>query len=328
MREYTVERKDHGKRLDRWLQAAAPSLTRAGMQKAFRSKTVRLNGEHAAGDARVSEGDTIRLYLPDDVFEQPQVSKEERFLRDFRVHLHILYEDENILLADKKPGLMSHPDDTEQINTLVTHIRAYLFQKGEYDPKMLDAFSPALCNRIDRFTGGIVIAAKNETALKEMNARIASREVNKYYLCAVYGALVPQEGMLRGYIYKPEGSRSVRVLEKPVTGAQEALTRYRTLAGHMGLTLVECELMTGRTHQIRAQMAQAGHPLLGDTQYGSRQDDRFEQGYQALYAYKVEFDFEDGEGPLGYLSGKSFSVGRVAFADRLFPGFDISAVRQ
>lgn len=320
MREYTIGSEDAGKRLDKWMLANVPKLSPGLAQKSIRLKKVRLNGVHPEAGARLNEGDTVRLFLSDELFEEQK--REDPFLTGFRTHLHILYEDENLLLADKKPGVMCHPDDTERINTLLTHVQAYLYQKGEYDSKEKGAFAPALCNRIDRFTGGIVIAAKNEESLKIMNRMIADRQVRKFYLCALHGALNPGEGVLRGYIRKPEGSRSVQVLRTEAPGAQEALTGYRTLAANRGLTLVECELFTGRTHQIRAQMADAGHPLLGDTQYGSaRLDAGFERGYQALYAYRVDFSFEGDAGRLAYLRGKSFRVGRVAFADESFPGF-------
>ncbi len=323
MRQYTIGPGDAGKRLDKWLLETASGLSKGGLQKALRNKTVRVGGVHVTdGAVRLREGDEVRLFLPDELFAEEK--REDAFLANFRVHLHILYEDENILLADKKPGLMAHPDDRERVNTLLTHIQAYLYQKGEYDSRRRDSFAPALCNRIDRFTGGIVIAAKNEEALKTVNAKIAAREVKKFYLCAVHGTLTPPEGTLRGYILKTPGQRRVRVLHEMAPGAQEALTGYRTLAQQDGLSLVECELFTGRTHQIRAQMADAGHPLLGDTQYGSSVlDSRFERGYQALYAYRVDFDFQGGAGRLGYLAGRSFRVGRVPFADTLFAGFHL-----
>lgn len=350
MRLFTINKADSGKRLDKWLMDTAPGLGKGGAQKALRNKTARVNGKHGEASTRLSEGDEVKLFLPDDVFEP--VEKEDMFLKNFRVHLHILYEDENILLADKKPGLMSHPDDRERVNTLLTHIQAYLYQKGEYDSMKKGAFAPALCNRIDRFTGGIVIAAKNEETLKMINAKIAAREIQKFYLCAVHGALNPQEGILKSFLFKPQGQRSVQVLKRPVPGAQEAETGYKTLSAYHGLSLVECELFTGRTHQIRAQMADAGHPLLGDSQYGDKEldssvsdavrqglmgrartahdDERglstrsnYAAGYQALYAYRVDFGFMTDAGHLNYLRGRSFRVGRVAFADTLFPGFHI-----
>lgn len=347
MRQYIITKAEAGMRMDKWLMQKAPSLSKGGVQKALRNKTARVNGAHADAAVRLNEGDEVKLFLPDAVFEQ--VKKEDLFLKNFRVHLHILYEDENLLLADKKPGLMAHPDDRERVNTLLTHIQAYLYQKGEYDSTDKSAFVPALCNRIDRFTGGIVIAAKNEATLKVINAKISAREIQKFYLCAVHGAPVPQDGVYKNYIFKPQGQRSVQVLERPVPGAQEAVTGYRTLAARRGLSLIECELFTGRTHQIRAQFAHAGHPLLGDSQYGdARQDEAlsaivqqamsekrhtgaderalssrssYHSGYQALYAYRVDFSFTSDAGHLNYLRGKSMRVGRVAFADTLFPGF-------
>lgn len=347
MRQYTIGPADAGKRMDKWLAETAPSLSKGGVQKALRNKTARVNGVHADAAVRLQEGDEVKLFLPDGVFAP--VEREDLFLKNFRVHLHVLYEDENLLLADKKPGLMAHPDDCERVNTLLTHIQAYLYQKGEYNSLDKSAFAPALCNRIDRFTGGIVIASKNEATLKTVNSLIAAHEIQKFYLCAAHGAFVPPEGLLKNFLLKPQGQRSMQVLERPVPGAQEAITGYKTLATYHGLSLVECELFTGRTHQIRAQMAHAGHPLLGDSQYGDRVldsavsetvlqamaqrprpygDDRapsgrssYHSGYQALYAYRVDFGFSGDAGHLNYLRGRSFRVGRVAFADTLFPGF-------
>lgn len=322
MRQYVIEPSDAGKRLDKWMMDIVPGFRHDGVQKALRKKTVRVNGVHADGSVRLKTGDEVKLFLPDELFK-PAV-EEDLFLKNFHVHLHILYEDENLILADKKPGLMVHPDDRERVNTLLTHIQAYLYQKGEYDSRKKDSFVPALCNRIDRFTGGIVIAAKNEPTLKVINAKIAAREVRKFYLCAVHGTLVPAEGIMKNYIYKPDGQRSVRVLDRPALGALESVTGYRTLAVRNGLSLVECELLTGRTHQIRAQMANAGHPLLGDSQYGDQAlDTRFDRGYQALYAYRVDFDFSSDAGHLNYLRGRSFRVRIVAFASELFPGFTL-----
>lgn len=276
MREWTVGPEAGGKRLDRYLAA-------------------RLGGVPAGA---------LQLYLDDDCFEAAPPRRPDPLLSRFRPHLAVLYEDSALLLIDKKPGMLVHPDASEKVNTLVTHVRAYLYQKGEYDPE--SGFAPAPCNRIDRFTGGIVIFAKTKDALLAVDALIRARKLRKFYHCIVRGALRPPEGVLKNFLLK--GEKRVRVLDRPEKGAQAAETRYRTLDARGGMSLVECELITGRTHQIRAQMAHAGHPLLGDGQYGDAAWNRaMGRGSQALYAIRLEFPREL-TGVLAPLSGRSFAL--------------------
>ena len=305
MREFMVASGDDGRRLEKWLLKAAPALSYAQACRFLRLKKVRVNGKVTKEGATLHAGDVVNAYLDDACFlARP---RENKLLAGFRPRIDVLYEDENILLIDKRPGLRVHGDEEEKVDTLITHLQAYLYQKGEYDGT---GFAPALCNRIARFTGGIVIAAKNEAALKEMDARIRSRQVEKFYLCAVAGRMVPPQGELKNYLLK-EGKR-MRVLNREAPGAQAARTRYRTLATDGDLSLLECQLLTGRTHQIRAQFAAAGHPLIGDTQYG---DPKINQAhashFQQLYSYRIVFRFTGTPGPLEYLNGQSFQVKKL-----------------
>ena len=318
MKEYVIGPENAGRRLDKWLLKELPRLPMGLMQKYLRLRRVKLNGRPAQGSTRLSEGDVLKLFIEDEYFEKP--AEADPFLARFHWHLDIVYEDENILIVDKKPGLMVHPDRTEQVNTLLTHVQAYLYQKGAWNSRDKSQFPPALCNRIDRFTGGLVIVAKNESALKIMNEKLREREVKKEYLCVVMGAPTPPDGLIDTYIVKPEGSRRVRVSRRYEPGAQRALTGYRTLAARDGLSLVACELMTGRTHQIRAQFAFIGHPLLGDGQYGDpRESERFGRDYQALYAWRLTFDFRTDAGPLRALNGRRFEARHVPFVREYFP---------
>ena len=319
MKEYVIGPESAGKRVDRWLLKELPRLSMGLMQKYLRLRRVKLNGKPAKGDTRLAAGDVVSLYIEDEFLEKP--AEADLFLARFHWHLDIAYEDGNILIADKKPGLMVHPDRTEQVNTLLTHVQAYLYQKGEWNSKDKSQFPPALCNRIDRFTGGLVIVAKNEAALKAMNEKIASREVKKEYLCIALGEMPPGfEGLIDTYILKPEGSRKVRVTRNPLPGSQRALTGYRVLDARDGLSLVACELMTGRTHQIRAQFAFIGHPLLGDGQYGDpRESERFGQDYQALYAWRLTFDFKEDAGVIENLRGRRVTARSVPFVRAYFP---------
>ena len=317
MKEFTITGKDDGRRLDKWMLAEMPLLSPGMCQKYLRLKRVRINGKVATRDARLATGDVLNIYLNDELFEKPH--RTDALLSKFHWHLNIVYEDENILLVDKRPGIMVHGDASEKLNTLVTHVRAYLYQKGEYDSMVEGSFAPAPCNRIDRFTGGIVIFAKNAAALREMDIRIRNHEVAKHYMCIIIGQMRTAHGTLDNYVLKQEGRRKVIVSDRPLPGAQRAQTRYETLAITQGLSLMDCELLTGRTHQIRAQLAHAGHPLLGDGQYGDpAEGQRFGREYQALYAYRLVFNFSDETQTLGYLNGRSFAVRDVPFVHEYF----------
>lgn len=317
MREYTIDAKSAGKRLDRWLSGELPALPMGLRQKYIRLKRIKLNGKAAQADVRLSEGDRVQLYIGDEFFEKPKAV--DLFLSKIHPRLDILYEDEHLMLVDKRPGLMCHPDAVEKVNTLITHVQAYLYQKGEYDSMDDRAFAPALCNRIDRFTGGIVIVAKTQAALQILNQKIRDREIEKRYLCILHGRIVPPAGRLDNYIVKPQGAKRVTVEKHAVPGAQRAQTEYQTLDVRKGLSLVECNLLTGRTHQIRAQFAAAGHPLLGDSQYGdARRDKNQHRNYQALYAYRVVFQFQTDAGILNPLKGRSWQVKSVPFVQEYF----------
>ncbi len=317
MKELTVGANDAGQRLDRFVSKAVPLLPDSLLQKYIRLKRIKVDGRRAERNARLAEGSVVQLYINDEFFDAPK--QENAYLTVAAPKLHIVYEDENILLVDKKPGQAVHPHDgAEYGKTLIDHIQAYLYARREWHPREENAFTPALCNRIDRNTGGIVIAAKNAEALRILNQKIKDRELEKKYLCIVHGTPKPANGKLEGYLFKDAKENRVYITQKPQPGAKTAVTLYKTLQSRNGLSLVECELITGRTHQIRAQMAAAGHPLLGDGKYG-RLDKRYDRKFQALYSYFLRFCFTTGGGILSYLDGRSFRVEDVDFVHEYFP---------
>ena len=322
MREIQIGANDAGQRLDRFLAKAVPLLPASLAQKYIRIKRIKRNGKRADRDTRLQAGDTLQLYINDEFFESPR--EDNAFLTVASPKLNIVYEDDHILLVDKRPGLAVHPHDgAEYGRTLIDHIQAYLYQTRQWRPREENAFTPALCNRIDRNTGGIVIAAKTAEALRVMNQKIRDRELDKRYLAIVEGTPKPRTGSLKGYLFKDAKQNRVFVTDAPQPGSKTCQTNYRTLASANGLSLVECELITGRTHQIRAQFAHAGHPLLGDGKYG-KLNKRFDRSYQALYSYKLTFTFTTDAGALNYLSGKSFQVDKVDFVEAYFPGTALS----
>ncbi len=317
MRELTIGKNDAGQRLDRFISKSLPLLPPALLQKYIRIKRIKCNGARCERNQRLNEGDVLQLYINDEFFDQPR--EDNLFLTLFQPRLDILYEDENLLLLDKRPGLVVHADETEKVNTLINHVQAYLYQKREWNPRWENAFTPALCNRIDRNTGGIVIAAKNAETLRIINDKIRDREITKKYLLIALGQVKPAEGKIECFLLKDEAKKLVSVYHHPIPEGKSAVTLYKTLKSKGELSLVEAELLTGRTHQIRASFADLGHPLLGDGKYGRGDvNRRYGETRQALYSYYLSFDFTTDSGILEYLRGKSFQVEKVPFVDKYF----------
>jgi len=318
MKEFTIGKNDAGQRLDRWLAKTLPLLPAPLAQKYIRLKRVKVNGKGSQRDVRLQLGDILQLYINDEFFEQPR--EENAFLSVFKPHLDIVYEDENLMLLNKRPGLLCHADEHEKVSTLITHIQAYLYQKKEWNPRDEHSFTPALCNRIDRNTGGIVWAAKNAETLRILNQKIRDREIAKFYLAIVHGRMKPSQGKLEGFLLKDEDRAQVKVFSRPVPGGKSAATLYKTLRTAGGLSLVECELPPVPPPQIRAQFAAAGHPLLGDGKYGRERDNKkYGRSFQALYSYKLAFTFPTDAGLLEYLRGRVFTVEQVDFVAEYFP---------
>ncbi len=317
MREIVVGKNDAGQRLDKFLSKALPSLPPSKLYKSIRLKKIKVNRRRAEISQILNVGDTLQLFLSEDFFKDGRNDGKASTLASIKTNLDIVYEDENILLINKRPGVSVHEDENGEGSTLILHIQAYLFAKGEYDPENENSFAPALCNRIDRNTGGIVIAAKNAEALRIMNEKIKERAIDKFYLCAVHGTPKVKEATLSAFLLKDSRENTVRIYEKNAPkDAKKILTRYKTLCSENGFSLLEVELLTGRTHQIRAHMAHIGHPLRGDGKYGINRADRADgYKYQALWSYRLRFHVTDEKNLLSYLEGREFSVpyGKIYF---------------
>ncbi len=317
MKEFTIKQNDAGQRLDRFVSKAVPLLPSSLTQKYIRLKRIKVNGKGSKRDVKLVKGDTVQMYVNDEFFEAP--TEDNAYLKISAPELDIVYEDENILLVNKRAGVLCHSDGEWSYNTLIANIQAYLYARGEYKPRAENAFAPALCNRIDRNTSGIVIAAKNAEALRIMNEKIKNREVEKYYLAAIHGVIKPKDGRLEGYLFKDAKKNQVFVSSKSVPGSKTAITEYKTLQTKSGLTLIECRLITGRTHQIRAQLSHAGHPLLGDGKYGSEKQNRaYGEKGQALCSYRLVFDFKTDAGALQYLAGREYKIKNIDFVEKYF----------
>jgi 23S rRNA pseudouridine955/2504/2580 synthase len=308
MRTLKITRNDAGQRLDKFLSKTLSRLPASLMYKYIRTKRIKVNNARCEQGYILAEGDEVQLYIKDEFFGTPE--RNSMTLGSIVPKLSIIYEDDNIMLLNKRPGVLVHEDAGGSGNTLILHIQAYLYQKGEYDPGAEQSCAPALCNRIDRNTGGIVIAAKNAAALREMNERIRRGEVGKFYICAVHGRPPRTAATLRGWLKKDSERNIVTVSDTKIPGGREIITKYRVITSRGGASLLEVELITGRTHQIRAQLSHIGCPLLGEGKYAKNREDK-KKGYkhQALYAWCIRFDFAgDYDGILKYLRGREFSL--------------------
>lgn len=313
MKEFIINSNDANQRLDKFIQKSVPRLPQSMMYKAIRNKRIKINGKRAEISTRLQAGDIVQMYINDEFFD---TTIETEFMAAPAV-LDIVYEDENIILIDKKNGLVVHEDNENTVDTLINRLKHYLYDKGEYKPEMENSFAPSLCNRLDRNTGGIVIAAKNAESLRILNQKIKDRELEKYYLCITVGVPPKKKDTITAYLEKNSDDNTVKVTDRKTDKNKTIITTYKVLKAKGNLALLEIKLDTGRTHQIRAHMAHIGCPLLGDGKYGiNKVNKEYKIKTQALYSYKLKFTFETDSGCLEYLNGKEFEVKDVWFKDK------------
>ena len=304
MKTIIIKNNDSGQRLDKFIKKSFRTFPLSLIYKNIRKKNIKINNKRANPEYKLKEADILTIYVKDELLKV--VPNKYDFLKAPSL-LDLVYEDENIILVNKKAGLIVHPDENYHFDSLVNRIKHYLFLKKEYNPDDELSFTPALVNRLDRNTSGIVIAAKNFEALKILNEKMKKREIQKYYLSVVEGVFTKKEGILTAYLAKDENKNRVFISSVPKKDFKTIKTKYKVLFEKNGNSTVEIELLTGRTHQIRAHMAYIGHPVLGDSKYGKKSS-RFKR--QVLCAYKIKFSFAEEENNiLSYLNGKEFLVG-------------------
>lgn len=316
MRELVVKKNDANQRLDKFLLKKFKTMPKKMAYMYIRKKCVKVNGKKATPEVMLKENDLLTFYIKDEFFDNIQEENYE-FLKAPK-NLKIIYEDENIILLDKKPGVIVHQDKSYHFDCLLLRLQHYLYDNGEYNPKEENCFAPALVNRIDRNTGGIVIGAKNAESLRILNQKMKDRELHKFYLCLLINKPKKDNAILSDYLIKNEKTNKVTVLRNEKQGAKKILTKYSVLETNNNLTLCEVELLTGRTHQIRAHMSSIGCPILGDNKYGNKKlNQKYSLSKQCLYSYKLAFDFTTDSGILSYLDKKDFSTNNIWFMDYL-----------
>lgn len=292
-----------GQRLDKFLRKLLKDVPLSAIFKALRKGDIRVNGKKQKEKYTLEIDDVIEIrYIQSQKMTE---KKKDTFIKVDASGLKTVYEDNNMLVVEKWPGVLVHPDSNKKIPTLTDYVLSYLNEKGDYTPETEITFIPAPCNRLDRNTSGVVIFGKNFESLRQLNEIIREGKVKKYYMALVKGRI--KDGLYKGYILKNEDTNISRIYDKKVKDSKEISMEIKTLESDGAFSLLEIDLITGRSHQIRAHLSHLGNPIIGDYKYGDRAlnshfFNKYGLDYQFLYAYKLNFKNTDGK--LEYLKNK------------------------
>ncbi len=314
MKSFIAKSNDDGVRLSRFVQAVTTNFPNSLLYKSFRNKRIKVNGKKALPEYRLVEGDLIELYINDEFFTVSPAPKPSAKPTCHQPAVNVIYEDERIAVLYKPAHLLCHSDRTGDAN-LIDAFTSYLIQKGEYEPQEEHHFSPALCNRLDRGTEGLVLAAKDYPALRDLNAIIREDLLQKEYLTITFG--FPPQGRQVAYLRHEEKNNKVTVRSSPAEGFKQIITQVEVVEKKGPFALCRIGLITGRTHQIRAHLSFLGAPVLGDIKYGNRKiNQRTNTRTQALCAAQLTFGPLPDSSTLCYLSGKSISLEHPAILEQ------------
>lgn len=299
MHEYHISENDADQRIDRFLMKACPTLPKNLLYKYIRNKKIKVNKKRCTISQRLQSGDSVQCYMAEEFFQTAAQSYDFLQVPDT---LHIVYEDENILVAYKPMNLLVQKDQAGIQDNMNDRLLHYLYRHGAYDPRQEQSFTPAFAHRLDRNTEGILLAGKKARALRELNEKLKTHEIAKYYLALVEGIPKKAADDLIFYHKKDYANNKAQLYIEAVEGSKRIHTSYRILDTLNGNALLEIQLHTGKSHQIRSSMAMLHHPLIGDVKYHAKPSSVF--SHQALCAYRVRFAFCEQPACLGYLQGK------------------------
>lgn len=319
MKLVIVNENEAGQRLDKLLAKYLSEASKSFLYKMLRKKNITLNNKKANGNEKTALHDEIRFFLSDETFEK--FSKKNTDITNIKMtsKLQIIYEDKHILLLNKPANMLSQKAKSSDIS-INEEMLAYLLETEQITGEELKTFRPAVCNRLDRNTSGLIVAGKTLIGLQTMAEVFKDRSLHKYYLCLVSGEVV-KEQTIDGWLTKDEKQNKVQISRECTEGALPIHTQYTPLETKNGITLLKVWLITGRSHQIRAHLASIGHPIIGDAKYGNRKvnqkfTEAFGVKYQMLHSYQLVMPQIKGE--LGYLSGKEFTAKVPLVFDKVF----------
>lgn len=310
MKTFVVAENDANQRIDKFLFKLLPNLSKNSIYMYIRKKRIKVNNKRVDQSYLLKLGDVLFIYINDEYFN---IKLKDNFMAA-SLNLNIIYEDQNIILVNKPQGLVVHECSEYDIDTLINRVKHYLYINNQYLPQSENTFSPALCNRLDRNTCGIVIVAKNFNSLQVINSKMKNHEITKRYIAILSGRIYPESNTMTGYLLKDSDNNKVYIYNDFIPQAKKIITKYSVIKYLDNLSLVEIDLVTGRTHQIRAHFSYAGFPVLGDGKYGRHgfiNGKKIKQ--QALCAYSIKFNFTNDSGDLSYLNGKQFKISNPWF---------------
>ena len=308
MKEINITEKDENQRIDKYLMKYFNKAPKSFIYKMLRKKRIKCNNRRIEGNEILKNGDILQMYISDDTMF---TFMEKKHINIAKKSFDIVYEDDNVIFVSKPSGLLTHSEKISDKDTLIDQILYYLYQKGEYIPSVDSVFTPAVCNRLDRNTSGIVIAGKNLMSVQELNKAILNNNISKKYITIVFGKLKKNDFKIKSYILKDNINNKSYIFDEYRVGSKEIITKYNVLDYNKvsNYSLLEVELITGKSHQIRAQLSYIGNPIIGDKKYGNKiVNNYFKEKYglnnQFLHAYKLVLNIENNK--LSYLNKKEF----------------------